>query len=145
MTCQVLLKFAKESTTKSKGTAGRNLAAAAEDSKVGRPVRSTDVHSMHRNGRGRPARSTGPVDRRALSTGTQLSGLSGSTGRSTGQRGLFTTEVSGLSGSTGRSTGQRGLFTTEVSGFLGRPLGRPEEEVGRPPGRPTDGFWVKIC
>ena len=28
---------------------GQEIAAAAEDRRVGRPARSTDVHSMHRN------------------------------------------------------------------------------------------------
>jgi len=32
--------------------------AAAEKTEVGRPVRSTDVHDMHRSWSGRPARST---------------------------------------------------------------------------------------
>ena len=46
----------------------QEIAAEAEDRRVGRPARSTDVHSMHRILGGRP---TGRP--KALSAGTQLS------------------------------------------------------------------------
>ena len=46
--CQVLLKIAKESTTKGKGTAGRKKQQQQKKTEVGRPVRSTDVHNVHR-------------------------------------------------------------------------------------------------
>ena len=36
----------------------QKIAAAAESGRVGRPVRSTDMHNMHRALGGRPARST---------------------------------------------------------------------------------------
>ena len=37
----------------------QKTAAAAESGRVGRPVRSTDVHKVHKSFRGRPAGSTG--------------------------------------------------------------------------------------
>ena len=40
----------------------QKTAAAAELGIVGRPVRSTDVHKVHRSFRGRPAGSTGKPD-----------------------------------------------------------------------------------
>ena len=46
--CQVLLKTARESTTKGEGTAGRKKKQQQKKTEVGRPDRSTDVHKVHR-------------------------------------------------------------------------------------------------
>ena len=59
--------------------------AAAEDRRVGRPARSTDVHSMHRNWA-----VDWSVDRNTLSAGTQTLGFSGSTAGATGRGGRST-------------------------------------------------------
>ena len=88
MPCQVLSKLSKiaeEVDDKRQRDSGRKIAAAAEDRRVGRPDRSTDVHSMHRNWA-----VDRPVDRNTLSTGTQTLGFSGSTARSTGRGGRST-------------------------------------------------------
>ena len=74
---------------------GQEIAAAAEDRRSVDRVRSTDVHSVHRNW---------AVDRNTLSAEDRALGFSGSTGRSTGAA---------------LSAG------TQLSGSLGRPSGRP--------------------
>ena len=55
------------------------------------------------------------------------------------------TACTGIGRSTGRSTATLCLQEPKLSGFLGRPLGRQEEEVGRPSGRPTVGSERKTA
>jgi len=109
----------RKSATRDDGRNSRKQTAAAVLAEVGRPVRSTDVHDVHRSWSGRPARSTDLEE--------PATGRIGRPFRSTDRK----LKVTGRIGRPSRSTD---LERSSLSVSIGRPVRSTDRRV-----------WAKIC